>query len=111
MTSVKYKYNSIKELEKPGDYNFYGIIYDATFPLFEENENGYQCTLKIIDPDVNCLTFPNNLNDNLIYLIVKSSEKENLPYVHAIGDIIRVHRGVYVSLHICFKYHSTFKFF
>ncbi len=93
----KYRYQSIKELERPGDCNFYGIIYDATFPVYEERENSYHCTLKIIDPDVNCLSFPNNLNENLINLNISSNDKENLPYVHSIGDIIRVHRGIYVS--------------
>ena len=96
MSNVKYKYQTLKEIDA-GDCNFYGIIYDATFPVLEDKENTFECILKIIDPDINCLTFPNNLNDNIIYLIIKSSEKENMPYIHSIGDIIRVHRGIFVS--------------
>lgn len=98
MSTNKYKYSQIKEMKVDGDYNFYGIIYDASFPLQEESPNSYICYLKIIDPDVNCLTNPTNLNDELINLIIKSNCKENLPFVHSIGDIIRVHRGVFVSL-------------
>ena len=30
-----------------------------------------------------------------IYLIIKSSEKDNIPYAHHIGDIIKIHRGLY----------------
>ena len=96
MSQPKYKYHSIKEFNLPADYNFYGVIYDATFPVYEEKENLYHCTIKVIDMDVNCQTYPSNLSEHLINLIVKSSEKENLPYIHSVGDIIRVHRGVYV---------------
>jgi hypothetical protein len=99
MATLKYKYTSLKEFNNQGEYNFYGVIYDATFPVYEEKENGYQCTIKVIDPDVNCLTYPNDLQDNLINLIVKSSDKECLPYVHSVGDIIRVHRGTYVKIY------------
>ena len=50
----------------------------------------------------------NNFIENIIYLIIKSSEKENIPYIHHIGDIIRIHRGFYspkkkrnVYLNVC----------
>ena len=29
-------------------------------------------------------------------MIIQVNEKENIPYVHQIGDIIRVHRGMYI---------------
>jgi len=99
--SVKYKYTTFDELKEQGEYNFYGIIFDASFPReenseFEKNKTAkYSCILKLIDQTTNCLTHENNFNDNVIYLIIKSSEKENIPYVHHIGDIIRVHRGLY----------------
>ena len=51
---------------------------------------------KLIDQSVNCLTHQNNLVENLITLIIQVNEKENIPYVHQIGDIIRVHRGMYI---------------
>ena len=91
--TISYKYSSFDELTEQGEYNFYGIIYDASFP--QEEEHGYSCILKLIDQTTNCLTHPNNFNENIIYLIIKSSEKENIPFVHHIGDIIRIHRGFY----------------
>lgn len=98
MSAQKYKYTNISELTtNPCDVNFYGIIYDATFPLHEE-PNNYICTLKIIDTDINCKNNPNTLNNDCINLIIKSNQKESLPYVHCVGDIIRVHRGLYVRI-------------
>ena len=105
--SNKYKYNLINEMKTDGDYNFYGVIYDASFPAQEDNKQNtyankddknptYICYLKLIDPTVNCITNPFDLNEEIIHLIIKSSSKENLPYLHNIGDIIRVHRGVFV---------------
>ena len=91
--SLKYKYTEFEDLKEQGEYNFYGIIYDASFPVEETLKAKYSCTLKLIDPTNNCLT--NNFNDNIIYLTIKSSEKENIPYIHHIGNIIRIHRGFY----------------
>ena len=115
--SVKYIYTIFNDLKEQGEYNFYGIIYDASFPKEEnalleadkkKNNSKYLCILKLIDQTTNCLTHSNNFNDNIIYLIIKSSEKDNMPYVHHIGDIIRVHRGLYapkkkrnVYLNVC----------
>ena len=89
-------YTRLKEINLTGDYNFYGVIIDATFPVFEDKENLYHCTIKVIDLDKNCLFYLNSYGKKIFNLIVKSSEKENLPYIHAVGDIIRVHQGVYV---------------
>jgi hypothetical protein len=106
--SIKYKYTTIEDLTEQGEYNFYAIIYDASFPLEESNTLKYSCTLKLIDQSTNCLTHPNNFSDNIIYLTIKASEKENIPFVHQVGDIIRVHRGFYspknkrnVYLNVC----------
>ena len=103
--SLKYKYTSFEDLKEQGEYNFYGIIYDASFPKEEENNAilpgkkeplpKYSCVLKLLDQSTNCLTNPTDFNDNLITLVIQSNEKENIPYVHHIGDIIRVHRGLY----------------
>ena len=99
--AVKYKYTPFDELREQGEYNFYGVIFDASFPKeenseLEKNKNTkYSCILKLIDQSTNCLTHDTTFNDNVINLIIKSSEKENIPYVHHIGDIIRVHRGMY----------------
>jgi hypothetical protein len=97
MTTLKYKYTNIKDLNTDGYFNFYGVIYDATFPVFDDKENSYSATVKIIDQEVNCLSHPETLNDNIVYLNIKSSDKENLPFIHSIGDIVRVHRGNLVN--------------
>ena len=102
--SKKYIYTPLNEINEPGEYNFYGIIYYSTFPIQEEDNSMiddekqntiYNCIIKLIDQSINCLTNPNNFQDNLITLIIKSTDKENIPFIHNIGDIIRVHRGIY----------------
>ena len=103
--SLKYSYISFDEMKEQGEYNFYGIIQDASFPKEEENFAilpgtkeplpKYSCILKLIDQSTNCLTHPTNFNENVITLVVQANERENIPYVHQIGDIIRVHRGLY----------------
>ena len=35
--NLKYKYSSFDEMKEPGEVNFYGIIYDASFPKEEDN--------------------------------------------------------------------------
>ena len=92
--SLSYKYSTFDELIEQGEYNFFGIIYDASFPQ-EDNLSKYTCILKLIDQTTNCLTNPTDFNENIIYLIIKSNERENIPYVHHIGDIIRIRRGLY----------------
>ena len=105
---IKYNYTSFENLKEQGEYNFYAIIFDATFPLEEDTKLKYSCTLKLIDQTINCLTNPDNFDENIIYLIIKSNEKYNIPYIHNIGDIIRVHSGFYspkkkrnVYLNVC----------
>jgi hypothetical protein len=95
-TNQRYEYSNIKSFSNQGDYNFYGIIYDATFPI-QEDSCTYTCNLKIVDPEMNLLTNPENFNDQVINLIIKSSHVDSLPFIHRIGDIIRVHRAVYVN--------------
>jgi len=93
--SIKYKYSIFSDLIEQGEYNFYGVVYDASFPLEEAKTGKYSCTIKLIDQSTNCLTNPNDFNDNIIYLTIKSSDKENIPYIHNIGDIIRIRHGFY----------------
>ena len=93
--TIKYKYSIFSDLVEQGEYNFYGVVYDSSFPLEEEKTGKYSCTIKLIDHSTNCLSNPNDFNDNIICLTIKSSEKENIPYIHQIGDIIRIHRGFY----------------
>ena len=103
--TVKYKYSTFDELREQGEYNFYGMIYDASFPEEEiqndskKSSSKYVCVLKLIDQSTNCLSNPSNFNDSIIYLVIKANEKENVPFVHHIGDIIRVHSGLYAPKH------------
>lgn len=95
--TLKYHYTPFNELTVGGEVNFYGIIYDASFPIPDEFvESRYECTLKLIDPSVNCLSNPEDFNDKIINLIIKGNDKDSIPYAHNIGDIIRIHRGNYV---------------
>lgn len=91
----KYEYSNIKSFSNQGDYNFYGIIFDATFPS-QEDACTYICNMKIVDPEVNLLANSADFNDQVINVVVKSTSIDALPFVHRIGDIIRVHRSVYV---------------
>ena len=96
--SLKYKYTSLNEMTVPGDYNFYGIIYDASFPYLNTDFPDtpfFECTIKVIDPNTNCLTNQKDFADSVVNLIIKASDKDSVPYIHSIGDIIRVHRGAY----------------
>ena len=106
--SIKFKYSMFSDLIEQGEYNFYGVIYDSSFPLEETTTGKYSCTIKLIDQNTNCLSNPNDFNENIIYLTIKSSEKENIPYIHNIGDVIRIHHGFYspknkrnVYLNVC----------
>lgn len=92
--SLKYKYSTFKELIEPGDYNFYGIVIDATFPIkVFDNDNDYhlECYLRLIDTTSKITP---DMKDS-INLIIKSSTIDKVPFIHRIGDIIRVHRGIY----------------
>ena len=95
-TKERYEYSNIKSFSNQGDYNFYGIIYDATFPI-QEDSTTYTCSIKIVDPEMNLLTNPKDFNEQVINLVVKSSSIDALPFIHKIGDIIRVHRAVFVK--------------
>jgi hypothetical protein len=90
------KYSKIKEIKEDGNYNFYGIIFDASLPKKEESTDNYMTCIKIIDQQVNCLNNKTNLDDSLIHLFIKCPTKELLPFIHCVGDIIRVQKGIFV---------------
>lgn len=88
----------LSELTHPiVDVNLYGVIYDSTFPNAEEGLNSINliCAIKLIDQDINCLSYPQNINDEAIYIIIKSNDKRHLPFIGQIGQIMRIHRGVF----------------
>ena len=93
--TTKYKYTQFDSLIEQGNYNFYGVITDSTFPLEEPGTSKYSCILKLIDKTTNYISNPKDFDDKIIYLIIKSEKKENMPFVKHIGDIIRIHYGLY----------------
>ncbi len=92
--TTKYKFTKFDDMKLDGEYNFYGIIFDAAFPIYSETPfPHYECTLKLIDDS---LDISNDFNDeDYITLIIKSQNKEEIPFIHFIGDVIRVISGIY----------------
>jgi len=64
--------------------NFYGVIVDATFP-YKVNANRFICSLKVIDPSLNTNKFAS--------VVIYANRFEDLPIVHRLGEVIRVHRA------------------
>ena len=62
------------------------MITDATFP-YKKNEL-YIWSLKVIDPTLNS----KNKQDHAL-VVIYATRFEDLPIVHRIGDIIRIHRA------------------
>ena len=96
------KYTLLKDIQEQGEYNFYGIIYDASFPKISEKSEksqqssiNFECSIKLIDQNINSLEYPDSteFNNNIKTLIIKSNYKEQIPFIHTIGDIIRVQHG------------------
>lgn len=61
------------------------MIVDATFP-YKVNSERFICSLKVVDPTLHQKgTYAN--------VVIYASKFEDLPIVHRLGDIIRVHRA------------------
>ena len=90
----KYTYQKLSEIKEPNkEYNFYALVIDATFPHSEDYPSSFVCILKVIDETSN---FVDGLAEKDIYtVIVKASEKNQTPFIHNVGDIIRIHRGYF----------------
>lgn len=65
-------------------HHVYGVIVDATFP-YKTNNDKFICSLKIVDPSLNGKEFAS--------VVFYAQRFENLPIVHRLGDIIRLHRA------------------
>lgn len=93
----KTKYTELKDFNETTDYDFYGIIYDSTFPTREDDTDtsNFICAIKILGPGLNWLTHPTSFQEEAIHIIIKSNNVENLPHPKSVGNIIRIHRGVY----------------
>jgi len=70
---------------------FYGVIIDASFP-YKSSKEKYICSIKIVDPS---LHFKGGKETNeYATLILYAKRFEDLPIIHRVGDIIRIHRAV-----------------
>jgi len=83
----KYNYEELNKcsLTSANPCHFYGIIVDATFP-YKVHADRFICTLKVIDPTLYG-------NGKSAQVVIYAKRFEDLPIVHRLGDIIRVHRA------------------
>lgn len=86
---TKYEYVELSKasLAASDPCNFYGVIIDASFPY--KREKFFVCSLKVIDPTLN----PKISSQNYATVVLYANRFEDLPIVHRIGDIIRIHRA------------------
>lgn len=63
--------------------HFYGVITDATFP-YKVHADRFICSLRVTDP---------TMKNNTCQVVIYARRFEDLPIVHRLGDIIRVHRA------------------
>ena len=89
-SSTKYEYVELSKasLATSEACNFYGVIVDATFPY--KREKFFVCSLKVIDPTLN----PKSGSQHYSNVVIYAQRFEDLPIVHRIGDIIRIHRAM-----------------
>lgn len=89
MLTTQYKFTTLNNITPENEYNFFAIIYDSSFPQYYPTpQPHYETTIKCID---NSSESPFS---NSITLIIKSYSKEQIPYIHKTGLIIRVICGL-----------------
>nr|AAC27615.1 alpha telomere binding protein [Oxytricha trifallax] len=91
----KYEYVELTkaQLTSVTAQHFYAVVIDATFP-YKTNQERYICSLKIVDPSL-YLKKEKGTGDNSDYatLVLYAKRFEDLPIIHRLGDIIRIHRA------------------
>lgn len=82
----RYEYTELAKVSVTSSdtHHVYGVIVDATFPYKTNNEK-FICSLKIVDASLNGKEFAS--------VVIYAKRFENLPIVHRLGDIIRLHRA------------------
>jgi hypothetical protein len=82
----RYDYTELSKVSVTSSdtHHVYGVIVDATFP-YKANNDKYICSLKIVDPSLNGKVWAT--------VVIYAKKFENLPIVHRLGDIIRLHRA------------------
>ena len=81
----RYNYHELNKapLSSADPVHFYGVITDATFP-YKVHADRFICSLKVIDPTT---------KNNHCQVVIYAKRFEDLPIVHRLGDVIRVHRA------------------
>jgi len=87
-SSAKYDYVELSKAKLSTDehQNFYGVIVDATFPYQVKADKMFMTILKVVDPTLHD-------KSNYAQIIMYANKFEDLPIVHRLGDVIRVHRA------------------
>ena len=85
----KYEYVELSKasLASADPCHFYGVIVDATFP-YKVKPDRFICSLKVIDPNLN-----SKAKQDYAQVVIYAKRFEDVPIVHRLGDIIRVHRA------------------
>jgi hypothetical protein len=83
----KYEYVELNKasLTSSEPCHFYGVIIDATFP-YKVNADRFICSLKVVDPTL-------HTKGAYASVVIYANKFEDLPIVHRLGDIIRIHRA------------------
>lgn len=86
----RYEYQELAKvsLASSEHQHVYGVIIDASFP-YKVNKEKYVCSLKIVDPSLNAAT----KGDQYATVVIYANRFEDLPIVHRLGDLIRLHRA------------------
>ena len=89
-TGQRYSYSQLAQValaQGGSEAHVYGVIVDATFP-YKVNKGRFICSLKVVDPSLNGAK-----SGDYATVVLYASRFEDLPIVHRVGDIIRVHRA------------------
>jgi hypothetical protein len=86
----RYSYTQLSNvaLTSSAEHHVYGVIIDATFP-YKVNKDRFVCSLKVVDNSLNGA----GKSADYASIVIYATRFEDLPIVHRIGDIIRVHRA------------------
>jgi len=88
VSGQRYAYTSLNNVPLSSgpnvEHHIYGAIIDATFP-YKVSKDKFICSLKIVD----------NTHSGKDYasVVIYAKRFEDLPIVHRVGDIIRLHRA------------------
>lgn len=84
----RYDYSELAKasLVSEDTHHVYGVIVDATFP-YKSNKDKYCCSLKVIDPSLH------SGKESHATVVIYARRFEDLPIVHRLGDVIRLHRA------------------